>query len=104
LHMVGNLLDCNHGEGGILVFRVSADAGSQGRNEKGWATWRPSSSSGDVNIRFEIGINSSDSEVGSSVSSGPGGRTYTSDRYEGRMSFSICKRIVQVSYIVCYMG
>lgn len=96
LHMVGNLLDCNHGEGGILVFRVSADAGSQGRNEKGWATWRPSSSSGDVNIRFEIGINGSDSEVGSSVSSGPGGRTYTSDRYEGRLSFSICKRIVQL--------
>lgn len=96
LHMVGNLLDCNHGEGGILVFRVSADAGSQGRNEKGWTTWRPSSSSGDVNIRFEIGITGSDSEVGSSVSSGPGGRTYTSDRYEGRLSFSICKRIVQL--------
>ncbi|KAJ1383939.1 Signal transduction response regulator, receiver domain [Sesbania bispinosa] len=95
LHMVGNLLDRNHGEG-ILVFRVFAETGSQGRNDKGWTSWRPSSSSGDVNIRFELGINSSDSEVMSSVSSGLGGRKYTSDRVEDRLSFSICKRIVQL--------
>ncbi|KAJ1409454.1 Signal transduction response regulator, receiver domain [Sesbania bispinosa] len=95
LHMVGNLLDRNHGEG-ILVFRVFAETGSQGRNDKGWTSWRPSSSSGDVNIRFELGINSSDSEVVSSVSSGLGGRKYTSDRVEDRLSFSICKRIVQL--------
>ncbi|KAL2325078.1 hypothetical protein Fmac_024136 [Flemingia macrophylla] len=94
LHMVGNLLEHNHG-GGILVFRVFAETGSQGRSEKGWTAWRPSSSSGDVNIRFEIGINSSDSEVGSSVSSGLGVRKYNSDRVAGRLSFSICKRVVQ---------
>ncbi|KAK7344002.1 hypothetical protein VNO77_13188 [Canavalia gladiata] len=94
LHMIGNLLEHNHG-GGILVFRVFAETGSQGRNDKGWTTWRPSSSSGDVNIRFEIGINSSDSEVGSSVSSGPGVRKYNSDRVGGRLSFSICKKVVQ---------
>lgn len=104
LHMVGNLLDCNHGEGGNLAFRVLAETGSQGRSDKGWATWRPSSSNGDVNIRFEIGINSNnDSEVGSSFSSGPGGRKYNSDRFEGKLSFSICKKIVQVSYTVYYM-
>ncbi|XP_020222143.1 ethylene receptor 2 [Cajanus cajan] len=95
LHMVGNLLEHNHG-GGILVFRVFAETGSQGRSDKGWTTWRPSSSSGDVNIRFEIGINSSDSEVGSSVSSGLGGRKYNSDRVAGRLSFSICKKVVQL--------
>ncbi|KAG5078263.1 hypothetical protein JHK82_056958 [Glycine max] len=95
LHMVGNLLEHNHG-GGILVYRVFAETGSQGRSDKGWTTWRPSSSSGDVNIRFEIGINSSDSEVGSSISSGFGGRKYSSDRVGGRLSFSICKRVVQL--------
>ena len=106
LHMVGNLLEHNHG-GGILVFRVFAETGSQGRSDKGWTTWRPSSSSGDVNIRFEIGINSSDSEVGSSISSGFGGRKYSSDRVGGRLSFSICKRVVQVSFImfiICMRG
>ncbi|KAK7268733.1 hypothetical protein RIF29_21441 [Crotalaria pallida] len=96
LHMVGNLLDSNHG-GGILVLRVFAETGSQGRNDKGWASWRPCSSSGDVNIRFEIGINnSSNSEVRSSVASGFWGRKYGSDRVEGRLSFTICQRIVQL--------
>ncbi|KAF7807008.1 ethylene receptor 2-like [Senna tora] len=95
LHMVGNLLDCNH-RGGILVLRVITERGSQGRSEHGWTTWRPSSSSGDVNIRFEIGINSSDSELESSLSLVHGGRKYTSNRVEVRLSFSICKKIVQL--------
>ncbi|KAF7837502.1 ethylene receptor 2-like [Senna tora] len=98
LHMVGNLLDGNNG-GGILVLRIFAESGSQGRNEQGWSTWRPSSSSGDVYIRFEIGIKLSNSELESSVSLGKlGGRKYTSgsDRVDSRLSFSVCKRIVQL--------
>ncbi|XP_054806126.1 ethylene receptor 2 [Prosopis cineraria] len=98
LHMVGNLLDGNHG-GGILVLRVISGSGSQGRNEQGWTPWRPSSSSGDVYIRFEIGIKNSNTELESSVSVGQlGGRKYASgsDRAEGRLSFSVCKRIVQM--------
>ncbi|KAI4317983.1 hypothetical protein L6164_025799 [Bauhinia variegata] len=91
LHMVGSLLNGHH-EGGILVLRVFVESGSQGRTN-----WRPSSSSGDVYIRIEIGINSIGSESESSVSSGqPGGRKHTSDRVEGRLSFSICQRIVQL--------
>ena len=65
LHMVGNAINGNHG-GGVLVFRVFAETGSQGRNDQGWTAWRPSSSSGDVNIRFEIGINNGDPELESS--------------------------------------
>lgn len=101
LHMVGNLLDGNHG-GGILVLRVTAESGSQGRTEQGWATWRPSSSSGDVYIRFETGIKISNSELENSVSIGQlGGKKYASgsDRVEGRLSFNVCKRIVQVRVI-----
>ncbi|KAI4345767.1 hypothetical protein L6164_012863 [Bauhinia variegata] len=91
LHMVGNLLNAHH-EGGILVLRVFVESGSQGRTN-----WRPSSSSGDIYIRVEIGINNSDSESESSVSLGqPGGRKRASDRVEGRLSFSICQRIVQL--------
>ncbi|KAE9617599.1 hypothetical protein Lal_00034901 [Lupinus albus] len=96
LHMVGNLLDGNH-RGQILLFRVFAETGSQGRNDHGWTTWRPSSSSGDVYIRFEMGINSSDYRFESSLSIRQlGGRKYTSNRIEGRLSFNICKRIVQM--------
>ncbi|XP_028780671.1 ethylene receptor 2 [Neltuma alba] len=98
LHMVGNLLDGNHG-GGVLILRVIAESGSQGRNEQERTTWRPSSSSGDVHIRFEIGIKTSNSELENSVSTGQlGGRKLasSSDRVEGRLSFSVCKRIVQM--------
>ncbi|KAI9087496.1 hypothetical protein K1719_030636 [Acacia pycnantha] len=98
LHMVGNLLDGNLG-GGVLVLRVTAESGSQGRTEQGWATWRPSSSSGDVYIRFETGIKISNSELENSVSIGQlGGRKHASgsDRVEGRLSFTVCKRIVQM--------
>ncbi|KAG4394713.1 hypothetical protein AAZX31_20G077800 [Glycine max] len=96
LHMVGNAINGNHG-GGVLVFRVFAETGSQGRNDQGWTTWRPSSSGGDVNIRFEIGINNGDPELESSVPSGQlAGTDRTSDKVEERLSFSICKRIIQL--------
>ena len=99
LHMVGNAINGNHG-GGVLVFRVFAETGSQGRNDQGWTTWRPSSSGGDVNIRFEIGINNGDPELESSVPSGQlAGTNRMSDKVEERLSFSICKRIIQVSLV-----
>ncbi|KAG4981701.1 hypothetical protein AAZX31_10G008700 [Glycine max] len=96
LHMVGNAINGSHG-GGVLVFRVFAETGSQGRNDQGWTAWRPSSSSGDVNIRFEIGINNGDPELESSVPSGQlAGTNRMSDKVEERLSFSICKRIIQL--------
>ncbi|ESW17825.1 hypothetical protein PHAVU_007G271700 [Phaseolus vulgaris] len=94
LHIVGSAINGNQG-GGVLVFRVYAETGSQGRNEQGWTNWRPSSSSGDVNIRFEIGINIGDSEMENSVPSGQLPMRF-SDRVEERLSFSICKRIIQL--------
>jgi ethylene receptor len=100
LHMVGNLIDGNHG-GGILVFRVFAESGSRGRTEHGYATWRPSSSCGDVHIKFDVRINSSDLELETSVSSGQlASRLRTSDpTFEEKMSFSICQKIIQVRYL-----
>ncbi|XP_004497828.1 ethylene receptor 2-like [Cicer arietinum] len=99
LHMVGKLIDSNHG-GGTLVFRVFAESGNQGRSDQGRATWRPSSSN-DVYIRFEIGINCNDSEFETSVSSGQlAGKKLIDDRafderFEERLSFDICKKIIQ---------
>ncbi|KAK7344586.1 hypothetical protein VNO77_14366 [Canavalia gladiata] len=97
LHMVGNVINGNHG-GRVLVFRVYAETGNQGRNDQGWTSWRPSASGdGNVNIRFEIGLNTSDSELESSATSLQlVGRKHASDRVDGRLSFSICKRIIQL--------
>ncbi|CAL5208064.1 unnamed protein product [Lathyrus oleraceus] len=93
LHTVRSLIDGNHG-GGILVFRVFAELGSRGRTDQGYATWRPSSSSGNVHVRFEIGISSNDSE--SETSGRLSGRMHTSDHaFEEKLSFSICKNIIQ---------
>jgi len=99
LHMVGSAINGNQG-GGVLVLRVYAETGSQGRSDQGWTNWRPSSSNGDVNIRFEIGIKIGESEMENSVPSGhlPGTMRAT-HRVEERLSFSICKRIIQVSLV-----
>ncbi|XP_020226564.1 ethylene receptor 2 [Cajanus cajan] len=96
LHMIGNAINGNHG-GGVLVFRVFAETGNQGRDDQGWNTWRPSSSSGDVNIRFEIGINAGDPESVSSVPLGQFvGAKPSGDWIGGRLNFNICKRIIQL--------
>ncbi|RDX82761.1 Ethylene receptor 2, partial [Mucuna pruriens] len=93
MNMVWNAINVNHG-GGVLVFRVFAGTGSQGRNHyQEWTAWRSSSSSGDVNIRFEIGINTGDPKLQSFV---PSGTRHVSDGVGGRLSFGISKRIIQL--------
>ncbi|KAL5781818.1 hypothetical protein ACOSP7_006847 [Xanthoceras sorbifolium] len=96
LHMVGNMLKCNN-RGGTVKFRVVSESGSQERNDQRWATWRQGSNDGDVYIRFEIGMhNSGGSQAECSTSLVQvGGRRSTSDGIEDRLSFSICKKLVQ---------
>ncbi|CAJ1967169.1 unnamed protein product [Sphenostylis stenocarpa] len=95
MHMIGSAINGNQG-GGTLVFRVYAEGGSLGRNDQGCSNWTPSSSSGDVNIRFEIGMKNGASELENSVPTGkPPGSVRARDRVEERLSFSICKRIIQ---------
>ncbi|CAL1396456.1 unnamed protein product [Linum trigynum] len=96
LHMIGNLLDGNS-RGGSVLLRVVADNGSQERNDQRWAVWRHSPSEGDVSIRFEIGITSGGSEAEASTSAMQlGGRRYTSDGFEHGLSFTVCKKLVQM--------
>lgn len=106
LHMVGNMLNSNDG-GGFLILRVFPEGRSQGRNDQRWPTWRHGSSDGNVYIRFEIAINNSSSQSeGTTSVPQPGGRRYTSDGLEESLSFSICKKVVQVRLIhwvrVCF--
>ncbi|GAV82370.1 Response_reg domain-containing protein/HisKA domain-containing protein/GAF domain-containing protein/HATPase_c domain-containing protein [Cephalotus follicularis] len=95
LHMVGNLLNGNNG--GTVTLRIFSETASQERNDQRWATWRQSSSDGDVHIRFDIGFFDSGSKLDGSTSTAQqvGGR-YNSDRLEQHLSFSICKKLVQL--------
>ncbi|KAK9288951.1 hypothetical protein L1049_017422 [Liquidambar formosana] len=96
LHMVGNLLNGGNA-GGFVTFRVSSESRSEGSNDKNWATWRPSLSDGYVHIKFEIAINNYGSQSEGSMSSLQlVGRRYTSDGVEQGLSFSMCKKLVQM--------
>ncbi|KAK9991873.1 hypothetical protein SO802_026858 [Lithocarpus litseifolius] len=96
LHMVGNLLNGNNG-GGFVIFRVFKESRSQGRNDQRWSAWRHGSSDGDVYVKFEIGINNNGSQSECAISiAQPVGRRYTSDGLEESLSFSICKKLVQL--------
>nr|AKA58500.1 ethylene receptor 2 [Paeonia lactiflora] len=96
LHMVGNLMNVSNG-GGLVTFRVLSYSESEGSNGQKWAAWRPSLSDGYVNIRFEFAINNygSQSEGSSSVLQ-LADRRYTSDGVEESLSFSMCKKLVQL--------
>lgn len=104
LHMVGSLLnDINQG-GGYALFRVVAESGSQGRNDQRWGNWRQSSSDGDAFIRFEVGINKSNSQSEGSIPNiVTSDRRYASDGAEERLSFTICKKLVKVSFLYCVL-
>lgn len=96
LHMVGNLLNESN-EGGSVMLRVFFESRSQGRNDPRWLTWRHSSSDADVYIRFELAINNTSSQSESAISiAQTGGRRYPSDGLEESLSFSICKKLVQL--------
>lgn len=96
LHMVGNLVENNNG-GGFLAFRVYSQQGSQGRNDQRWATWRSGSSDGYVYIRFEVEITnnpffSDDSVIASHCS----GHRCNSEIVDRDLSFSVCRKLVQL--------
>ncbi|KAK6929818.1 Signal transduction histidine kinase, dimerization/phosphoacceptor domain [Dillenia turbinata] len=93
LHMIGNLLSCSY-EGGYVTFQVSSQSGSQGRHEQRWATWKSGSSDGSIHIRFEVGIHGC-SQSGVSHST-VGMWRPTTARVEEDLSFSICKKLVQL--------
>lgn len=96
LHMVGNMLNASTG-GGLLLLRVYSDGGSQGRNEQRRGQWRSNSSDGYSYVRCEVGICHSGSRDEDTVPVIPcGGQQRHYGGAEESMSFSACKKLVQV--------
>lgn len=98
LHMVGNTLNVSSG-GGRLNFRVVSVNQSLGRNDQGWGPWRSSPTDGYVYIKFEVGINDDGSLFQSSSSSTPNHQRYFNGGAEEGLSFSVCRKLVQVWFI-----
>ncbi|XP_038720892.1 ethylene receptor 2-like [Tripterygium wilfordii] len=96
LHMVGNLLSSNNGRGSVIL-RVISVGGSQEWSDQRWAGWKQSSSDGNVYVRFEIGVQDSGPQSDASSSAVQLGRKRdASEGLDEGLSFSICKKIVQL--------
>lgn len=86
LHMVGHLLHFSN-NGGSMIFRVSAENGSVGKNDK-WGMWRSVTVDEYIKVKFEFDIS--------------GGyqtdalRRTQNDSNKEVMSFSMCKRLAQM--------
>ncbi|KAL7081204.1 hypothetical protein ACP275_14G025100 [Erythranthe tilingii] len=95
LHMVRSLLNGSKGAG-CLTLRVYSAGGGQGSNEQRWGHWRSNSSDGYVYIRFEIGIRHIDSPEENILPVIPYGGNRYYGTVEENMSFSACKKLVQL--------
>ncbi|KAK4369810.1 hypothetical protein RND71_009285 [Anisodus tanguticus] len=95
LHMVGHLLN-QHWKGSI-IFRVVLETGAEGGNDKVRGTGRPSTTDEYVTIKFEIEVSLEGSQSDSSNSTIHfGGRRHNSKEVTEGLSFSMCKKLVQV--------
>lgn len=87
LHMVGHLLHISN-SGGFITFRVSEEKGSEGKNDK-WGMWKSVSASEYIKIKFEF-------EISGGIATDGMRRTHNDGNKEV-LSFSMCKRLAQVS-------
>lgn len=101
LHMVRNLLNGSKG-GGCLTLRVYSASGSQGWNQQKWGQWRSNISDGYIYTRLDIGISHTGSQSDDVIPFNP----YDGHRHYGAvgesLSFSACKKIVQVCLFASY--
>ncbi|MCL7027767.1 hypothetical protein MKW94_012501 [Papaver nudicaule] len=95
LHMVGNLLN-GWDSGGHVTFQVSSANENHIRNDQRRPVWRPNSYEGYSSVKFEISINSSNSQDSSMTSVPISNRKYSSDGIESVLGFSVCKKLVQM--------
>ncbi|KAK9919484.1 hypothetical protein M0R45_028075 [Rubus argutus] len=96
LHMVGYLLSSYNG-GGTVIFRATLESGSEGQDDKLQQMWRTGTPDEYVSVKFEFEISD-----GNSHSSGVlsmidyAGRRNRNNEIKKGLSFSICKKIVQM--------
>ncbi|XP_009782486.1 ethylene receptor 2-like [Nicotiana sylvestris] len=95
LHMVGNLLkDPN---GGYLTFRVLPESARREGIDGAWKTRRSHSSLENVYIRFEVGSSNNHSHPEGIASTLPQCcETRRSREVEERLSFTVCRKLVQL--------
>ncbi|KVI07439.1 protein EIN4-like [Cynara cardunculus var. scolymus] len=96
LHMVGHLLNISE-QGRPVIFRVSLENGNEGRNDKVWGTGRSGSVDEFVNVKFDIRTGDSGSRSELAVSSMHSGfKRQNASEVKDSLSFSMCKKIVQM--------
>ncbi|XP_021677977.2 protein EIN4 isoform X2 [Hevea brasiliensis] len=96
LHMVGYLLNAYDG-GGTVIFRVFSESGSEGKNDRMLGMWKPNAPEEYVCIKFEIEIKGGSSLSDGSVSTThSSGRRQNGDEVKEGLSFSMCKKLVQM--------
>ena len=92
LHMVGNLLNgCDEGS---VAFQVCSYNEDKDKLDQGWIPWKSNFSDGFTCVKFEIGIKKP--ENSGSSSSVQLARRPNSEGFDMGLSFSMCKKIVQV--------
>ncbi|CAN4114491.1 unnamed protein product [Withania somnifera] len=96
LHMVGHLLNVSIGKGSV-IFRLVLETGAEGGNDKVWGARRPSTTDEYVTVKFEIEVSLEGSRSDSSISTIHfGGRRHNSKEVTEGLSFSMCKKLVQM--------
>ncbi|XP_004239739.1 protein EIN4 [Solanum lycopersicum] len=96
LHMVGHLLNISSGRGSV-VFKVILESGIEGGNDKLQGARKHSVFDEYVTIKFEIEVSRGGSQTDSSISTSHfGGKRYNSKELKEGMSFSMCKKLVQM--------
>ncbi|KAI3507089.1 hypothetical protein L1887_21851 [Cichorium endivia] len=96
LHMVGHLLDVSE-EGRLVMFRVTLENGNEGRNDKVWGTGRSGVGDEFVNVKFEIGTGDGGFQSELAIPSMHSGvKRQNAGRVKDSLSFSMCKKLVQM--------
>ena len=97
LHMVGYLLSIHNGEG-TVIFRVCLESSSEGRDDKLLGLWKSNIQDEYAYIKFEFEISKGSSQSDGSISDTVyAGRRHNSNEIKEGLSFSMCKKLVQVS-------
>ncbi|KAL0392787.1 UNVERIFIED_CONTAM: Ethylene receptor 2 [Sesamum radiatum] len=95
LHMVSNLLNGSKG-GGSLMLRVYSASGTQGQNEQRRGHRISNSSDGYLHMRVEVGVRHTASQAKYILPEIPFGGYKYRDAVEEGLSFSACRKLVQL--------
>ncbi|KAL0005350.1 hypothetical protein SO802_012911 [Lithocarpus litseifolius] len=96
LHMVGYLLNVYDGQG-TVIFRVFRDIDIEYKDDKMLGMWRPTMPGEHIYIKFEIEISEKGSQSDGSISAlNYAGRRHNSNEVKEGLSFSMCKKLVQM--------